>query len=493
MQAMRRYAHKILAALLCMCLLISYTPLPASAAGAPEPSVSGSGGFTPQSDGSAQGSTTVSVLTQSNALAIIGHSDKDIVASVSEIAAGGEKYNLTVQAQGEGTLTYKWTRTVDGDLDASFSHDGAIYELAAHAKETLEDGKTYVYTVEVRDEKADKPVSMSFTVKTLSSATYGKHIFENEALGVSFEATAHGNAQPSFGALDKNSLTYATMQQHAAGYVMGNAWQIDLAVNSNDNPPLKPFINSVKVTVPVPADVTPVIFGMDSTGKITQYSPEIVDGKATFETESLGVFAVAWKSADDPAIITVTQTANGFISPSGDSKGEVKVTKGNSITFTITADEGYILDKLIVDTDETAKKDMVGDTYTFDNVQGNHTIEASFLKVEPGTELLVSASVDGEGGSVAINSPDGDTSDKVAKGSPVTFYFIPNEGFVVNVVTVTVGDAEPQEVKVVGNSYKISAVTDITKVTVSYKQGIPVPVPTYTVTASVEGDEGGYR
>lgn len=69
-------------------------------------------------------------------------------------------------------------------------------------------------------------------------------------------------------------------------------------------------------------------------------------------------------------IIEATAQANGSISPDGN----VKVRKGKDKTFTITPDAGYEIARVLVDGDNVGAVD----TYTFENVRKNHTIEAFF-------------------------------------------------------------------------------------------------------------------
>lgn len=68
--------------------------------------------------------------------------------------------------------------------------------------------------------------------------------------------------------------------------------------------------------------------------------------------------------------IEATAQANGSISPDGN----VKVRKGKDKTFTITPDAGYEIARVLVDGDNVGAVD----TYTFENVRKNHTIEAFF-------------------------------------------------------------------------------------------------------------------
>lgn len=69
--------------------------------------------------------------------------------------------------------------------------------------------------------------------------------------------------------------------------------------------------------------------------------------------------------------------ANGKISPSSN----VNVVYGASQTFTITPDEGYEVEDVLVD----GKSVGAVTSYTFENVTANHTISATFKKKETGS------------------------------------------------------------------------------------------------------------
>ena len=70
--------------------------------------------------------------------------------------------------------------------------------------------------------------------------------------------------------------------------------------------------------------------------------------------------------------ISITQGANGTISPGG----EVKITHGGELTLTIHADAGYTIAKLIVDGNEVTSGELT--SYTFKNVTDYHTFTAEF-------------------------------------------------------------------------------------------------------------------
>ncbi|MDD4847409.1 MAG: C25 family cysteine peptidase [Bacteroidales bacterium] len=87
------------------------------------------------------------------------------------------------------------------------------------------------------------------------------------------------------------------------------------------------------------------------------------DGNATPICESVEI---------DNEIFTITATAgeNGTITP----EGIIEVESGNSLTFTIAADETYVIQDVRVDGESVG----VVAEYTFENVTANHTIEAVF-------------------------------------------------------------------------------------------------------------------
>ena len=79
--------------------------------------------------------------------------------------------------------------------------------------------------------------------------------------------------------------------------------------------------------------------------------------------------------------IKATAGVNGAISPSG----SVSVRSGKDQTFTITPDKGYAISDVKID------GKSVGASYTFENVKGNHTIKAIFMKANgnPQTGVFV--------------------------------------------------------------------------------------------------------
>ena len=115
--------------------------------------------------------------------------------------------------------------------------------------------------------------------------------------------------------------------------------------------------------------------------------------------------------------ITATAGANGTIDPSG----AVTVLQGTSQTFNITPDPGYAVADVTVD----SVSQGAATSYTFNNVQANHTINATFVQVHTITATA------GTGGGIA---PTGAVV--VVHSNNQTFNITPDSGYAIADVTV---------------------------------------------------------
>lgn len=484
MQAMRRHAHKLLAALLCMCLLVSYTPLPASAAEDPyTPSVSDElDSATMTGENEAQVSTTVNVLTIP-ALAITGQT-KNYAATIDQIAADPKKYDLEVSVTGRPPFTYSWSRTINGAEDSDFSYtEGPSYPLSQRT-DTLVDGKTYAYKVVVGDQSG-KTVETQIEV-TVSNA-YVDDSLEKD--GVKVSASKHWQAVFSIESLPSSNPTYGALQEAAGGAAMAGAWLID-ATGAPDGK--QAFVGDARVELPltgVEDGAEIVVVGMGSAGKPTAYEATVENGKAVFDTPELGAFALAWKKVIPPHVIEASvEGGHGQIDP----EGRVEVADGDSKTFAFAPDSGYVLGEVKVDGQPVGKDEVAGNRYTFQNVTENHTISVSFAEVVPEPEFhKVSASVSGGHGTVSVEgSVFGASAEKsIEHGKPAAVAFSPESGYAIDSITMQVGEADPVEMQATSeNTLAISAVEDDTHVVVAFKPGGQPPVKKHTVAATAEGE-----
>lgn len=115
----------------------------------------------------------------------------------------------------------------------------------------------------------------------------------------------------------------------------------------------------------------------DGTADKEQYFAVYTEAEEQKDTYSLPAEGMLTKTGltweeKQPTGFTITATAgaNGSISPSG----AVSVEAGGSQTFTITASEGYEIADVLVDGVSVGAES----SYTFSDVQANHTIEATF-------------------------------------------------------------------------------------------------------------------
>ncbi|HXB02146.1 MAG TPA: chitobiase/beta-hexosaminidase C-terminal domain-containing protein, partial [Opitutaceae bacterium] len=168
--------------------------------------------------------------------------------------------------------------------------------------------------------------------------------------------------------------------------------------------------------------------------------------------------AINLSAGAPPVTFTITASAgaNGSISPSG----SVVVNQGTNQSFTITANSGFSVSSVTVD---GASQGAIT-SYTFSNVQANHTISATFASV-PTFTITASA---GANGSI---SPSGSVS--VTQGASKSFSITANSGFVVSSVTV---DGASQGAI---TSYTFSNVQANHTISATF-----APVPTFTITAS---------
>jgi hypothetical protein len=139
-----------------------------------------------------------------------------------------------------------------------------------------------------------------------------------------------------------------------------------------------------------------------------------IDGVATTTTASYTFTNVQANHTIDASFIvastptfTITSTNNphGSITP----LGATTVAQGSDQTFTITPASGYYVDTLLVDATSTATTT----SYTFGNVQANHTIEATFAAIPAEAlvagPILASITFDGKafpGGKISVFQKD---------------------------------------------------------------------------------------
>ncbi|MFC1725510.1 FISUMP domain-containing protein [candidate division KSB1 bacterium] len=119
--------------------------------------------------------------------------------------------------------------------------------------------------------------------------------------------------------------------------------------------------------------------------RILSYGYSGVYRYSTNKCYGFSVRCIKGESVTPTYTITASAGTGGTISPSDD----VTVNSGSSQTFTITPNTGYhIVDVLVDDVSQGAVT-----SYTFTNVTANHTISATFAKLETGTVTDIDGNV----------------------------------------------------------------------------------------------------
>lgn len=490
---MRRYIHKILAALLCVCLLIT----PVSAVAEPRsaqsgPSVGPVGAFVDE-----QASTTVSVLVVG--LSILGKTD-DVTASLADIEADAGKpvdqqtYVLKVVVSGADAdaCTYAWTRTVLGEdgsetPDAAFGDDRRQHPLVDDVLAgRLETNRTYRYTVQVTDPASGSSASASIDVSV--SDVYLDRTLANEASGVTVSGALHrslGDADLSAMVLDEHTSAYSFLLEAAQGRYVQDAWLVSLPAAADGS---AAYRGTLGVSFPLAlADGTTVtVLSLGASGNVEERDVPVAGGAVLLKTDGLGAFALA-VPADGVCSVVSEAGPGGSVSPAGTAE----YARGATPAYTVLPHEGYVLDRLEVDGRPVQAS---GNVYAFPPLDDDHVLRATFAPavVDAGRTHTVTAQVQGEGGFVALCSaqPSAVQSASVAHGTAMRMLLVPEDGFAVDEVLVQTGDAPAERVAVFGDSFLLSAVLDDTVVTVSFRAGWTAPAVTRTVTAEVVEGRG---
>ena len=170
-----------------------------------------------------------------------------------------------------------------------------------------------------------------------------------------------------------------------------------------------------------------------------------------------------------PFTITPMAEAGGTISPNTPQQ----VTAGGSISFTVTALQGYHIDNVYVDGSPVTLDGQ--SKYTFSNVQANHDIHAVFAgdAVQNRYTITVTQTPNG------IINPGTSTYDE---GATPSFTIKPADGY--QIASITANGQTIQVTSPSGQTYKFNALTGAGTLTATYSA---VGQQTqYTITPSAE-------
>ena len=199
------------------------------------------------------------------------------------------------------------------------------------------------------------------------------------------------------------------------------------------------------------------------------------------ETETHNASPITSSTATSPKLEkeTYTITASAGAGGSMNPFGAVTVNNGADQTFTITPDEGYEIADVVVD-DVSVLEQLTSNSYTFTNVQADHTISVTFQEIVEEPESYTITATAGEGGSI---DPTGSVT--VNEGENKTFTITPDEGYEIADVVV---DGSSVKDQLTDNRYTFTGVQADHTISVTFQEIVEEP-ESYTITATA--GEGG--
>ncbi|MBR5984592.1 MAG: fibronectin type III domain-containing protein [Bacteroidales bacterium] len=147
-------------------------------------------------------------------------------------------------------------------------------------------------------------------------------------------------------------------------------------------------------------------------------------------------------------IVTIVAGEHGSVTPSG----EQEVDEGSDITLTFDPSAGYMVSEVLVD---DVSVEFSGDSYTLQNVLEDHVVMVNF-------DLLPMWTVTAVSGANGTISPSG--TQYVLDGDDIEFTFIPNDGYMLDVVVVDGYEFAPES-----STYRFENVTENHYIYISFR------------------------
>ncbi|WP_281616004.1 T9SS type A sorting domain-containing protein [Flammeovirga sp. SubArs3] len=362
-------------------------------------------------------------------------SDHTITASFTEVDV--PTYTLTVVQVSNGTITPS-TTVVDEGSDQTFIIEASEgYEIS----EVLVDGESQGVIDEYTfaDVMSEHTITASFTEVVVPTYTLTVVQVSNGTITPSTTVVDEGSDQTFIiEASEGYEISEVLVDGESQGVINEYTFtdvMSDHTITASFTEVIVPTYTLTVVQVSngtITPSTTVVDEGSDQTFIIEasegyEISEVLVDGESqgvidefTF-TNVMSDHTITANFKEEAVLFTIQVIENegGSITP-----GTTEVSKGESITYSIEENEGYML--VDVQVDGESKGSVT--TYTFENVESNHSIEAIYNKVH---YITVVEPTNGE------ITP---SSMYVVEGQNQTFVFTPNEGYIVSEVLVNGAD-----------------------------------------------------
>ena len=248
--------------------------------------------------------------------------------------------------------------SLKGQQNGSFGTvggDGGVIMRTEPATLNFETG--YEYTVEF-----DYQLYMEY--QTTAQGAPGKNGPLDETLSYYIDVRKADGTRIETYKLEPNQFDEAYLEQYV--YAEG-------AANNTDPDSYDVHPETLTMRLPVDATTEKDIF---LTFRVE--APSGFSANAVFAIDNFRVTRLGEEPEPDTYTIAVTQAEGGTIDPAS-----AEVEKGDDVTFTFTAAEGYELTDVVVDGESVG----VQNPYTFTNVTADHTITAVFTEKIVESEL----------------------------------------------------------------------------------------------------------
>jgi len=312
------------------------------------------------------------------------------VISASFTSSGTTTYTITASASAGGSITPSGSVPVTQGSSQSFT---ITPSTGYHIVDVLVDGVSQgaLTSYQFSNVQAAHTISASFAINTFTitaSAGSGGSISPSGSVVVNYGANQAFTITPSTGnkvldvvvdGVSQGSITsypFTNVQANhviSASFTSSGTTTYTITASAGAGGSITPSgsvsvaqgsSQTFTITPSAGYKVLNVVVDGVSQGSITSYPFTNVQADHTISVTFV-------TSTTTTYIITASAGAGGSISPSG----SVVVIRGESQTFTITPNAGYVVSGVVVDSTQLGALT----TYTFTNVQGTHTIAASFV------------------------------------------------------------------------------------------------------------------
>jgi len=333
----------------------------------------------------------------------------------------GTSYDFYVQAVCDSQTTSAWSSPLTfntltaATIFANAGPNGSI-QPSGFVYVVLGENQTFTITPNTGYEIAD------VLVNGISAGSVASYTFTN--------VTSNQTIMASF-----SILTYTINASAGANGSISPSGNVNVNYGQNQ---------TFNITPNTGYGIADVLIDGVSVGALSTYTFVNVTANHTIETS----FSILTYS------INASAGANGSISPSGN----VNINYGQNQTFTITPNTGYEIADVLVDGVSVGALN----SYTFENITANHTIEASFS--------ILTYTINASAGANGSISPSGNVN--INYGQNQTFTIIPDTGFEITDVLVDGMSAGAL------STYTFENVTNNHTIEASFS------ILTYTLTAS---------